>query len=480
MRRAFRFWLWLPLLACGLSAAAQTGSQEAEQPHRLRSSAEERESLSITIYNQGFGLVRERRSLELGRGRVRLDFGDVAATIQPETVHIRSLGKDTLHVLEQNYQYDLLSPQKLLEKYVGRRVKVLRWNEVTGRDEERDAEVLAVNGGTILKIGNEITFNYPGRISFPEIPENLIAKPTLSWLLDSGQRRQDLEVSYLARQLDWKADYVFVINADDTRGDLTGWVTLTNQSGASYEDARLKLVAGQVQRVTPEVDRRVRPSTMALESARAGFAEEGFFEYHLYTLERPTTILHNEQKQVTLLEGSDISVDKKLIFYGASQYYRGSYGQVISNQKVGVYLDFQNSEENRLGMALPKGIVRVYKADSEGSLQFIGEDEIDHTPRDEEIRIKMGESFDVVGDRRQMRFKSLGRCASESTWEVELRNHKDEDARVEVFEPIGGDWEILSSSHPPERLDANTFKFEVEIAARGRQKIDYRVHVRWC
>ncbi len=465
----------LLLLCIGFPSAAQTPVE------RLHSSADAREALSITIYSQGFGLVRESRRVELGRGQVRLDFADVAATIQPETVHVRSLSGNALRVLEQTYQYDLLNPQKLLEKYVGRSVKVYRWNEVTGRDEERSAEVLATNGGTILKIGSEITFNYPGRISFPEIPENLIAKPTLSWLLDSGAQRQDLEVSYLARQLNWKADYIFVVDERDERGDLTAWVTLTNQSGASYEGARLKLVAGDVQRVQPEIDRRRRPSTMGLAmEAQQAFAEEGLFEYHLYTLERPITILNNEQKQVTLLESSGISVQEQLAFYGATHYYRGSYAQVVSNQKVGVYLNFQNSEANNLGLPLPKGIVRVYKADSDGSHQFVGEDRIDHTPRDEKIRIKLGEAFDVVGDRRQMDFKALGRCLSESSWEVELRNHKDEAVRVEVFEPAGGDWEILSSSHPAEKLDAHTFKFEVEIPARDEEKLRYRVRVRWC
>ncbi len=447
---------------------------------RLHSTAEQREALSITIYNQGFGLVRERRSVELGRGRVRLDFGDVAATIQPETVYIRSLSGDGLNVLEQNYEYDLLNPQKLLEKYVGRQVKVYRWNEVTGHDEEYTAEVLGTNGGTILKIGDEITFDFPGRISFPEIPENLIARPTLSWLLDSARPSHDLEVSYLARQLNWKADYVFVIDENDANGDLTGWVTLTNHSGVGYENTRLKLVAGDVQRVREQLDRRRRQTMPMAAEASPGFAEESFFEYHLYTLDRPTTILHNEQKQVTLLSASDIGVEKRLIFYGAAQYYRGSYGQVISNQKVGVYLDFQNTEANHLGMPLPKGIVRVYKADSEGSQQFIGEDRIDHTPRDEKLRIKMGESFDVVGDRRQMNFKALGRCVSESSWEVELRNRKDEDVRVEVFEPVGGDWEIVSSSHPAQKRDAHTFKFDVDVPKGGEVKIRYRVRVRWC
>jgi len=257
-------------------------------------------------------------------------------------------------VLEQNYQYDLLSPQKLLEKYVGRTVKVYRWNEVLGRDEVVEAEVLSVNQGTILRIGDEITFNYPGRLAFPELPDNLIARPTLLWKLDSGSNRQRVETSYLTHNLNWKADYVMVVDENDRRSDITGWVTLTNQSGASYENAQLKLVAGDVQRVSaPDAYGRARKSVMAAEmSMDQAFAEEAFFEYHMYTLNRPATVLNNEQKQVTLLEASDFGIKKRLIFYGAAYYFRGSYGQVESNQKVGVFLDFENSEKNGLGMPL--------------------------------------------------------------------------------------------------------------------------------
>ena len=425
---------------------------------------------------------RSSRS-ELDRGQVELDFGDVASTIQPETVHIRSTSApNRLRVLEQNYQYDLLNPQKLLEKYVGRKVRVYRWNEVSGRDEVHDAEVLSTNGGTILRIGDEITFGYPGRIAFPEIPENLIARPTLSWLLQSRAPKHSVEVSYLANALNWKADYVFVLNEKETRGDLTGWVTLTNQSGASYESAQLKLVAGDVQRAQPEsLDRRVRMMRTAMASeSEAAFQEEGFFEYHLYTLGRPTSLRDNEQKQVTLLEASEVPLTKRLIYYGAAHYYRGTYGAPVSNQKVGVYLDLRNGVEENLGMALPKGIVRVYKADRAGAKQFVGEDRIDHTPRDEDIRIKVGEAFDVKGERRQTDFRVLGHCVSESAWEVELRNHKDEAVEVDVFEPVGGDWEILRASHEYTKHDAHTFTFRVPVAKRGAEKIRYRVRVRWC
>ncbi len=469
-----------PVILAALAAGAPLAAA-AQVIQKRQSTSEERSEVSITVYNQNFGLVREVRNVDLGSGRIALEFRDVAAQIEPETVHIKSLGEGgALQVLEQNYQYDLLNPEKLLEKYLGRRIKVYRYNSSTGRDEEYEAEVLSVNQGTILRIGNEITYNFPGRFAFPEIPENLIAKPTLVWLLESGRSRQQVEVSYLTRSLNWKADYVLVVDETDTEGDLTGWVTLTNQSGASYENARLKLVAGDVQRVLARAGRPQLEALRAMPQAEAQFTEEGFFEYHLYTLERPTTLLENEQKQVTLLEASDIGIEKRLIFYGAAQYYRGSYGQVMSNQKVGVYLDVRNSEENNLGMPLPRGTVRVYKADRSGAQQFIGEDQIDHTPRDERVRIKMGEAFDVVGDRRQMEYRVISSCVSESAWEISVRNHKDEAQVVQIVEPIGGDWEMISASHEVTKIDARTFSFTVNIPARGEVKVEYRVRVRWC
>ncbi|UCD24686.1 MAG: DUF4139 domain-containing protein [Gemmatimonadota bacterium] len=477
--------MWYKHIAVILALAIPSGgilAQAGMDDRKSQSTAEQRQEVSITIYNQNFGLVREVRDLSLGTGRVALEFRDVAASIEPETVHVKALGgTGLLRVLEQNYQYDLLNPQKLLEKYVGRTIKVYRYNSNTGREEEYDAEVLAVNQGTILRIGDEITYNFPGRFAFPEIPDNLIAKPTLVWLLESERARQQLEVSYLSRDLNWKADYVLVVNEDDTAGDLTGWVTLTNQSGTSYENARLKLVAGDVQRVSEgRIGRRELEMMRAVAEDAAQFREEAFFEYHLYTLQRPATLLQNEQKQVTLLEADAIGIHKRLIFYGVSHYYRGSYGQVVSNQKVGVYLDLENSEANNLGMPLPAGIIRVYKADRTGAQQFIGEDRIDHTPRDETVRVKMGEAFDVVGDRRQMEYRVLGACMAESEWEVSVRNHKDTDAEVEIFEPVGGDWEILSSSHTPIELDAHTFKFVVDVPARGEVEVTYRLRVRWC
>ncbi len=448
------------------------------------STSADRKEVSITVYNSNFGLVREVRSLDLGSGRVSLEFRDVASTIQPETVAIKSLtSAESLSVLEQNYRYDLLTPQTLLEKYVGKKVRAYRYNEKLGKEEGYDAKVLSVAGGeTVLEMNGEVTYGFPGRLAFPGVPPNLIAKPTLVWLLDSKQAKQDVEVTYLAQSMTWAADYVLVIDDADTKGDLTGWVTLSNNTGAAYDNAKLKLVAGDVNRVQQDYSRNMEERAMKSADAAGGggFREESMFEYHLYTLDRPTTILQNEQKQVTLLEATDIKLEKKMLFYGQQYWYRGQYGEIQSNQKVGVYLDIQNTKQNGLGMPMPKGVVRVYKADKSGAKQFIGEDRIDHTPRDEKVRVKMGEAFDVVGDRKQTDWKALGGCTSESSWEIELRNHKDTAVTVQDFEPIGGDWTVEESSHPWKKQDAFTFTFEVKVPANGKTKITYRARVRWC
>jgi hypothetical protein len=466
-------------LALGLGVSSAASAQTAKKV----SGDADRKQVSITVYNQGFGLVREVRELkDLGTGKVALESADVAATIQPETVAVRSLG-GPLRILEQNYRFDLLTPETLLNKYVGRNIRAYRYHQSTGKEDVVDAKLLSVANGAVLQIGKEITFGYPGRLAFSELPPDLIAKPTLVWLLESGQAKQSLEVSYLARNMSWKADYVFVVNESDTKGDLLGWVTLTNQTGASYRNAELKLVAGDVNRVREEADddmpRRAMKS-MGAGVAQDAFREEGLFEYHLYTLGRPTTVLDKEQKQVTLLEAQGIGIEKKLIFSGQSYWYRGQYGELAKNQKVGVFLDFKNSQANQLGMPLPKGTLRVYKADKSGAKQFVGEDSIDHTPRDEKLHVKMGEAFDVVADRKQTEWRALGNCTSDSSWEIEIRNHKDNAEKVEIREPVAGDWTIEQSSHPAVKEDASTFLFNVTVPKRGKTKVTYRVRIRWC
>jgi len=457
-------------------------AEEAALP-RLRSTAEQREELGVTVYSGGFGLIRETRALTLAKGRSEVEFGGVAGTIQPETVQVHVVGAAPgLRVLEQSYQYDLLSPAKLLEKYVGRSVRVLRWSETKGRDEERDAVVLSAAEPPILRVGDEISWAFPGRISFPEIPKTLIARPTLVWLVDSPAERQKIEVSYLASQLSWKADYVLVVNDTDTAGDLTGWVTLDNQSGAAYANAKVQLVAGDVNRIQPAVYKD--PMAVAVEGRAAlappQFREEGLFEYHLYTLERPTTLLENEQKQIALLEASGIKLAKRLVLRGEPAYFRMQTGELGATSKIAVSLEFENRESERLGMPLPKGIVRVYKRDKSGGRQFLGEDQIDHTPRDERVRIRVGDAFDVIGERKQIDYKVIGSCRGESAWQIELRNHKDEKVEVDVIEPASGDWEIVSSSQKVTKEDARSFSFRVPVPARGSARIEYRVRVRWC
>ena len=453
-------------------------------PAQQTSTEADRKAVSITVYNQNFGVVREVRELPtLGTGLVSLEFRDVAATIQPETVAIKSLSAPgAISVLEQNYRYDLLTPTTLLQKYVGKKIRTYRYHEATGKEEAADAELLSVAEQPILRLNGEVTFGYPARYAFPQVPDNLIAKPTLMWLVSSQQAKQRIEVSYLAQSLNWHADYVLVVSEQDTQGALQGWVTLSNQSGTSYRDAELKLVAGDVNRVQPQRLQKGGERDMAasIRPAAPGFSEQALFEYHLYTLGRPTTVLDNEQKQVSLLEADAVKIQKKLIFYGQQYWYRGQYGQIQSNQKVGVYLDFKNDQQSKLGMPLPKGTIRVYKADKSGAKQFVGEDQIDHTPRDEKLRVKMGDAFDVVGDRKQMEWRALGNCVSESRWEIELRNHKDAAVEVEDYEPIGGDWTILESSLPYEKKDAGTFTFNVKVPARGKTKFSYKVRLRYC
>jgi hypothetical protein len=467
-----------------LSVAFGAGKASAQAPTGKVSDERDRKEVSLTVYNSNFALVREVRELPaLGTGRISLEFRDVASTIQPETVAVKSLSGGGLRVLEQNYRFDLLTPQTLLEKYVNKNVRAYRFHESTGKEDVVDAKLLSVVNGPVLQIGKEITFNYPGRLAFPELPANLIAKPTLMWLVESQAAKQSLEVSYMAQALSWSADYVFVVNENDTKGNLVGWVTLVDNSGTSYRNAELKLVAGDVNRIQPQQPprpARLSKREMEVSAGAASFREEGLLEYHLYTLQRPADVLDKEQKQVTLLEAQAVGVQKKLIFFGQEYWFRSLFPEPMKNQKVGVFLDFQNAEANRLGMPLPKGTVRVYKSDKAGRKQFIGEDAIDHTPRDEKVRLKVGEAFDVVADRKQMEWRALGDCHSESAWEIELRNHKDENVVVEVREPAGGDWTIVQSSLPATREDANTITFNANVPKRGKTKLSYRVRVRWC
>jgi len=447
----------------------------------ITSTLKDQQDVAITIYNSNIGLVKDTRLIDLKPGIHELKFMDVAGKIDPTTVHIKSLiDGSSLNVLEQNYEYDLLSPQKLLEKYIGQKVQLATINPETKREEIVEATLLSIQGGNIFQIGDKIHIGHHGRILLPSIPEHLIPQPTLVWLLENRlSQTQKVEASYLTSGINWKADYVAVLNRMDTMTDLTGWVTIENRSGATYQNALLKLVAGDIHRVERERRMDYARPMVATKEAAPQFREESFFEYHLYTLSRRTTIKDNQTKQMSLLDADQVPVKKLFVFSGQPHYYYSRYDQKTGKQKVGVFLELENREKHNLGIPLPKGIIRVYKEDSDGNLQFIGEDRIDHTPKDEKIKIKIGEAFDVVGERVQTEYKHLGWNLYEVAFEVSLRNHKNEDIKVFVEEPIPGDWEMLSNTHPYEKLQANLIRFDVPVAKDKEVKVKYRIRFRY-
>jgi hypothetical protein len=446
------------------------------------STLKDQQNVSVTIYNSNIGLVKDTRIIDFKPGVHELKFMDVAGKIDPTTVHIKSLINDSsLNVLEQNYEYDLLSPQKLLEKFVGQKVQLATINPETKKEEIVEATLLSTQGGNIFQIGDKIHIGHHGRILLSKIPENLIPQPTLVWMLENRlSKPQKLEASYLTSGINWKADYVAVLNKLDTLTDLTGWVTIDNRSGATYQNALLKLVAGDIHRVQGEIQMDYARAKMAAkEAASPQFKEESFFEYHLYTLDRRTTIKDNQTKQMTLLDANQVPLKKLFIFAGYPQYYYYRVDQGSNKQKVGVFLELENTKKNNLGIPLPKGTIRVYKEDKDGSLQFVGEDRIDHTPKDEKFKIKIGEAFDAVGERIQTDYKHLGYNLYEVAFEVSLRNHKKEDINVLVEEPIPGNWEMLSNTHPYEKLKANLIRFDVPVAKDKEVKVKYRIRFRY-
>jgi hypothetical protein len=461
----------LALVSLGLGGPADAAAA-------LAITRESQRDLMVTIYNGNLGLVKDTREVRLPAGMSEVQFADVAAQIDPTSVHLKSLTDPAgLRILEQNYEYDLLSSQKLLEKYVGKKVRLYQ-----GNGSYLEATLLSTNG-PVFDINGQIHMGHYGQVVLPSLPENLVSKPTLMWFLRNGATApQRIEASYLTGGITWKADYVVVLNAADDRADLTGWVTIDNKSGATYREAALKLVAGDVNRAK---DDRIRQA-MELASRTAGaaaptrdFVSEGFFEYHLYTLDGRTTIKDNQTKQLTLMAAAGVPVRKELAFFGAREYYRTQYGTPVSNQKVSVFVELTNAKANNLGVPLPKGKMRVYKADRSGSQQLIGEDWIDHTPKDERVRIKMGEAFDVVGERIQRDWRKIGGSVYEVEWEISLRNHKKEDVVVSVIEPVPGDWEVLRETQPHEKVEAHTLRYRVPVPKEGAAKVTYRVRLRF-
>lgn len=444
---------------------------------KVRSTPDERESVAITIYNTNLGLVKEVRKLSLPKGVSDLWFEGVAAQIDPTSVHIRSLtAPEGLTILEQNFEYDLIAPDRLMEKYVGKDVELVR--VLDGQEQRLNAKLIGTSGGTVYEIDGKIAINPPFGVVLPALPEGLISKPSLVWQLESQKSAHTVEASYLTGGISWRANYVAVLSKDDKKLDLNGWVTIDNHSGATYADATLKLVAGDVNRVRPEAA-RIRVTADNPMMAAQGFQEESFFEYHLYTLSRKTTVRDNQTKQVSLLDAEGVGVVKTYVYRPNYSYYLQQWAGSETNTKVGVYLEFDNAKKNGLGMPLPRGVVRVHKKDDSGSMQFVGEDRIDHTPEEETVRIKMGNAFDVVAERVQMEFeaRSRGRLYR-SSYSVTIRNHKSENIVVSVVERLSGDWKLTEHSHEFEKESSHRVRFDIPVPAKGSAELTYTVEVR--
>jgi hypothetical protein len=454
------------------------------------------EGVALTIYNQNFAVVRERRKVNVEEKIGTVRFSDVASQIDGTSVSFKSITDPNATVLEQNYEYDLVSADKLLEKYIDKQIGVLTkdgsrysgtllsfdGNQLVIRQSDEKAGIVMVQRGDNVK-----------DIQFGALPEGLITKPTLVWKLATEMvGGQLIEVAYQTGGINWEADYNAVLNAKDTALDLGGWVTINNQSGATYKEAKLKLIAGDVRRVQPPVTTAMPMGRMMAlkEAAGGGFEEKAFFEYHLYTLGRPATVAQNQTKQIELLKTAGVPVKKVFLYEGAPQhrFYGGliqdaGYGSEEGDKKVKVIIEVKNSKENHMGMALPKGKMRLYKRDeADGSLEFIGEDEIDHTPEDETVRLHIGDAFDVVGERKRTNFSvDVGGHVMTESFEIRVRNHKTEPVEVLVKETLyrWSNWEITESNQKWTKYDSNTIHFPVKVDRDGEQVITYTVRYTW-
>mgnify|MGYP001600826997 FL=1 len=454
-------------------------------------------ALEVTVYNSNLGLIKEIRPFTLKTGVNSVGVVDVAAQIDPTSVHFKSLtAPDAVSVLEQDFRYDLISQEKILSRYIGKEIELQRYGRDGDRKEIIKGTLLSSAGGKVMKVGDKLVLNPQGEAILPEFPEGLLTKPTLMWLLSARKAGEHQgEISYLTSGMSWNADYVLVIDKDDAKADLNAWVTVSNNSGATYKDAKLKLVAGDVHRAPVP---RYRDNLMGMASRaksmaidEEGMSEKSFFEYHMYSLGRLTTLAENSSKQVEMASAAGVPVRKLFTYdgaqgvqwnhYGDSGYWDPNYG-LESGKKIAVHFEFNNKKAEGLGIPLPKGRVRVYKKDDDGSLQLAGEDAIDHTPKDEKVRVKMGESFDLVGERKRTNYHSdhKGR-RFEETFEIKIRNHKDADATVTIVEHLyrWTNWKVVDASAKWTKRDAQTIEFPVTVKKDGEAVVTYTVKYSW-
>ena len=474
----------LSLLTLAICFATPTWANQTEKLTTL----DDQSSVAITIYNDNLALVKDQRQILLDKGFNNLAFRGVSARMRPETALLRSLSPNNqIHVLEQNFNFDLLTPQNMLEKYTGKEVRLASINPATGVKTIETATILSTNNGITLKIGDKIVTNPQGSYIFDQVPDNLREQPTLlTQLTNSSDKQQTVELGYLTSGLAWKADYVAELTSDETQLDLTGWITLTNQSGTAYNNAKLQLVAGDVNQVQPELARGALPQEAMMRSMndRVVVAEESLFEYHLYSLKRTTNLADKQTKQVALLSASSVPVNKEFLLQGRDYYYRSNYGDLGQKIKIAVYIAFNNTEKSHLGLPIPKGTVRVYKNDRKGSAQFIGEDSVEHTPKNENIRLKLGDAFDINADKKQIDFNKAKffaphHAAYQSSYEIKLNNAKTEPVTVTVREPVPGEWNIVKESHLHQKVASGTAQWQITIPAESTQTLTYSVLVQY-
>lgn len=470
----------LNTMIAGLIAASH--ASWAAPLEAIVTTAADQQSVAVTIYNDNLALIKDARRVRLARDMNQLTWRDVSAQMRPETAQLRNVTNPAgFRLQEQTFDFDLLTPENLLEQYVGQQVSVIRTHPTTGVDTRETATVLSTQGGVVLQFADRIETGVPGRLAFAGVPDTLRDTPSLVIsLVNSTAGSQNLELSYLTGGLSWRADYVAELNERDDQLDLNGWVTLTNQSGAAYPNARLQLVAGDVNRVH---DAQPMRATMAKVADAAEMQQESLFEYHLYTLQRPTTLAQNQTKQVALMTASRVPVKKEFLLQGANYYYSGQHGELGQKIKVGVFIEFDNKGEG-LGIPLPRGVIRLYKQDSQGNAQFVGEDRVDHTPKNETVRLKLGDAFDVTADRKQTDFKKLAgtsryNAVFESAYEIVLKNAKPEAVTVKVREPMPGDWEMVSESQPHTKAASGMAEWTVSVPAGGQATLGYRVRVKY-
>ena len=477
-------------VALAIASVSPTGARPTAQapvePSTHSSGAGDQVDVGLTVYNGGLALVRDVRNVVLPSGEFHLRFEDIAATVNPATVHLRSLSHPgRLPVLEQNYEYDLLDPQRLLQKYVGKEVTLVRTTIEGGASKttEVKATLLALNNGPVWKIGNEIVTGISAdHFRFPEVPDTLYSRPTLVWSLDNtGPRAQKIETVYLAGNITWSSDYVLTLDQRGATGDLDGWVTLQNNTGTAFKNASLQFIAGDLHKVETDAGRAsFARDAMKVAESRQEMTQQSFSEYHLYTLGRRTSINHAETKQLALLHGTDVPVRKRYVVDGQQWYYRNRHqpGTPLKDA-VKVYYDFTNNVASSLGMPIPAGVVRIYQTDLSGQVQYVGEDHVGHTPKDETVTVQIGSVFDVVCERKQTDFQDLGNNTYEFAYEVTLRNRKDAAITVELNEPVGGDWTMVSSTHRWTKTEAWAARFTAPVAPGGEARVRYRVRVKW-